>query len=300
MCFRRVFATAWLLAGLAACQPVPQPFSHTATGNGASLDLPDSGGIVVLELADAPPATAAAMADAMVAALARRNVPAGSGSGNSLSHFLQGSVEDDGRNAAIVWTLYDPQGSVVDSLRQSIEGTPVDAWARAEPQLMERLADAVAAQVAALVQTTAPQENPLPALHVAEVAGAPGAGNRQLGNALRRQLAALGLTVVDTPGALDLTVRGTVTVSPPTGGQQQTTLDWRVVDAEQTEVGKIVQSNPVAAGSLDGSWGDIAGIAARGAAEGIAALVRQVDWRSRETAASTPADRNTNGADGRR
>ena len=84
-----------LLIGLAgaACQPVPQPFSHTETGSTATFDLPDSGGIVVLEPAAAPPATAAALAEAMADALAERNVPAATGTGNSRSHFLQSGID---------------------------------------------------------------------------------------------------------------------------------------------------------------------------------------------------------------
>lgn len=291
-------ATALLAASLAACQPVPQPFSHVETGSGVPLELPDSGGIVVLEPAAAPPATAAALAEAMAASLAALNVPAGTGSGNSQSHFLQGSVEDDGRNAAILWTLYDPQGTIVDTVRQSIEGTPVDAWARAEPALMRRLADAAAPQIAALVQDAVPDENLQPALVIGGVTGASDAGNRQLGTALRRHLAAFGQKIAETPGPQAVSVVGTVTVDPPAGGQQRVTLLWRVVDAAGVEVGRISQANPVPAGSLDGTWGNIADFAAQAAAEGIAALVRRIDWRSRDAAgpAVRPADADATGA----
>lgn len=300
MCSRTLFLAACFAAGLTACQPVPQPFSHTETGDSAALDLPDSGGIVVLKLADAPPATAAALAEAMAAALAERNIPAGTGNGNSRSYFLQGDVEDDGRDAAIVWTLHDPQGAIVDTVRQSIEGTPVEPWAQAEPGLMHRLARQVATQIAALVQISAPNENVLPAVFIAEVTGAPGTGNRQLANAVRRHLRALGLDVVEAGTENHVTVRGTVTVAPPSAGQQQATLDWRVVDSGQLEVGKIVQSNPVAAGSLDDSWGAIADIAARAAAEGIDALIRQVDWRTRDPAPAAPESGSAERANGRR
>lgn len=278
----RLFLLA-LAALLAACQPVPQPFSHVETGDSVLLDLPDSGGIVVLELADAPPAAATGLANAMATALARRNVPAGTGSGNSRSHFLQGSIEDDGRDAAIVWTLQDPHGEIVETMRQSIEGTPIEPWANGDPALMERLAERAAPQIAALVQGRVPVENVLPGVRILPVAGAPGAGNRQLAYALRRHLAAFGHEIVEDAGQQDIVVRGTVAVSPPSNGRQQATLDWRVLDHEGKEVGKIMQSNPVAAGSLDGSWGEIADIAARGAAEGIDALIRRIDWRQRET-----------------
>lgn len=275
-----------LTIGLAACQPIPQPFSHVETGDTATLDLPDSGGIVVLDVAEAPPATASALAHAMAHALANRNVPAGTGSGNSQSHFLQGNVEDDGHDAAIVWTLYDPQGDIVDTLRQSIEGTPVAAWARADPSLMRRLAEQVAPQIAGFVQRAVPRENVLPGVAIAPVHGAPGSGNRQLRSALRRHLTALGQHIVDSAGPHDVTVNGTVTVDPPQNGRQRAALDWRVVDAAGVEVGKIAQANPVVAGSLDGDWGGIADVAAQAAAQGIDALVRQVDWQRHKQAAS--------------
>jgi hypothetical protein len=272
-----------LLCGMVACQPVPQPFSHVETGRTAPLDLPDSAGIVVLDVADAPPSTSAALSRAMAAALAERNVPATTRSGNRQSHFLQGAIEDDGRDAAIVWSLYDADGDLVDSVRQSIEGTPVDAWARADAALMANLAKQSAPHIAALVQSGVPVENTTPALFVADVSGAPGQGNQQLQSALRRHLSAAGLVLSAHPTADTLTVTGTVEVGPVTGDRQQATLEWRVIDGKQVEVGKIRQSNPVAAGSLDGSWGQVADIAAQGAAEGINNLVRRIDWIDRDS-----------------
>jgi hypothetical protein len=271
-----------LLIGLAgtACQPVPQPFSHTETGSMAPLDLPDSGGIVVFETAAAPAATATALAEAMAKALADRNVPAATGTGNSQSHFLQSGIEDDGQNAAIVWSLYDPAGALTGTVRQSIEGTPIDSWVQADPALMTRLAVEVAPQIAALVQGSVPDENTLPALRVAEISGAPGRGNQQLRFALERHLAAFGQRLTAQTGPQVLNVTGTVTVDPPSEGQQRATLDWRVIDANGVEVGKIVQSNPVTAGSLDGSWGNVADFAAQEAAAGINDLVRRINWRA--------------------
>lgn len=282
-CKPLVFA-ALLCGGLTACQPIPQPFSHAETGRTVPLDLPDSGGIVVLEIADAPPATATALARAVATALGESNVPASTGTGNRRSHFLQGSVEDNGRAAAIVWTLYDARGKPVDTLRQSIEGISVPAWASAEQALMTRLAHRIAPKIAALVQNAAPAENTVPPLYVADVSGAPGLGNRQLRGALRRHLADTGLAVTDTTGSRHLTVSGEVNVGPVSGDRQQATLDWRVLDPDGVEVGRISQSNPVAAGSLDASWGRIADIVARGAADGIADLVRSVDWTDRYVA----------------
>ncbi len=274
---------------MVACQPVPQPFSHTETGRTATLDLPDSGGIVVLEVAEVPALTSKALAQAMAAALAERNIPAGTGSGNRKSHFLQGGMVGDGHNGAIVWTLYDPRGEIVDTVRQSIEGLPLAEWVGAEPNLMRRLARQAAPGIAALIQGAAPNENLIPTLYVAEVTGAPGLGNRQLRNALRRHLGTAGLHLSGEPGTDSLTIVGSVSVGPASGGRQQATLEWRVLDNRNVEVGKIAQSNPVAAGSLNGSWGAIAGIAAQGAAEGINALVRRVDWNGATATDPGPA-----------
>ena len=67
MRFRTLIPVLLASAGLVACQPVPQPFSHTETGNRAVFELPDSGGIVVLAVADAPEVTSMALARAMAA-----------------------------------------------------------------------------------------------------------------------------------------------------------------------------------------------------------------------------------------
>lgn len=288
MRFRQFFPIALLVASLSACQPLPQPFSHTETGRTAPLDLPDSGGIVVLEVAEAPPATSAALAQAMAEALAERNVPAGTGTGNRNSHFLQGSVEKDGRNTVIVWTLYNPQGDIVKSVRKSLRGVPVNQWSEAQPELMTRIAREAAPAIAGLLQGISPDENIIPPLYVAEVTGAPGLGNRQLRGAVRRHLDAAGLEIANTPGSNRLTVVGLVTVSPATRGQQMATLEWRVIDEENAEVGKISQSNPIAEGSLDGSWGPVADFAGQGAAQGVNALVRRIKWRTDKAVKAEP------------
>lgn len=272
-----------------ACQPVLQPFSHTETGETAPLDLPDSGGVVLLGVKHAPPVVSNGLTMALVEALAARDIPAFTTSGNRRSHYLEGLVLDDGRDAAIVWTLRDPEQNIVDTLRQPIEGTPVADWSSGSAALMRRLAEETAPRVAAFVQSGAAAENVVPPLYVAEVTGAPGSGNRQLRNALRRHLGTAGLTLADGPSG-GLTVFGTVSVGPPDAGQQMANLEWRVVDAANAEVGKIAQSNPVVAGSLDGSWGALADAAAQGAAQGITALVRSIDWAGAKIGAAVPAN----------
>ncbi|MEK9662216.1 MAG: hypothetical protein VW644_10860, partial [Alphaproteobacteria bacterium] len=82
--------------------------------------------------------------------------------------------------------------------------------------------------------------------------------------------------------------------------RQQASLDWRVIANDGVEIGKITQSNPVAAGSLDGSWGEIADIAAQGAAQGIDALIRKIDWRRRGIVRTTGETRGLPPQTGRR
>ena len=104
---------------------------------------------------------------------------------------------------------------------------------------------------------------------IAEVAGAPGNGNRLLGEALRQVLRARDQEVTDDPRQARFLVRGLVVMSEPKDGKQEARIVWSVEDVEGNALGSAEQRNEVAAGALDENWGDTALNVAMGAVVGI-------------------------------
>ena len=271
---RTIYGLALLL--LAACQPLPQPFSHDGAPDNALLKLPDHVGVVVLPVAEAPPATAQALAQAMVSALQAANVPATNNGGARASRFLHGRVEDDGRDARLIWELFAADGTPIGEFRHSIEGTSLADWRDAEPALMQNLAWIGAGPIAALLQPQAIQ--PPLALHLtgATVSGAPGLGDTQLQRAILAALEARGVRIgVPAYPGPNITLQGTVQLTPAEGGVQQVRITWKILAADGTEHGTVAQQNEVPAGSLNSSWAAVAPLIAVAAAPGIIEVLSQ-------------------------
>lgn len=267
-----------LAFALAACQPVPRPFEGFAPPERELLALPDRGGIVVLPVAEAPPAAAEGLAHALAAALRDVDVPAVTEGGNRESAFLQGSVIDLGHDAHIVWELFASDGRPIGQVEQMIEGTPIAEWAAGDAELMAALAERGAGPIAGLIQGEVVVEAAAPRVALAPVVGAPGDGNLALTAAMRAALARE-IEVV-TGDATALRIAGRVQVGAAEDGLQPVAITWSVLDASGAEVGQVSQSNSVPAGSLDGAWGEVAVFVADWAAAGILDLLQEARMRA--------------------
>jgi hypothetical protein len=111
-----------------------------------------------------------------------------------------------------------------------------------------------------------------PAFLIRNVEGAPGDGNRALETAIIAALRGKDLTVTEDPRQAGYEVFGKVDVGPAVNGRQRARITWAVNTMGGQEVGKAVQENVVAAGSLDGSWGQVAVLVSSAAANGIQQL----------------------------
>ncbi len=272
----RRFPVVGFILLAAGCQPLPQPFAHNGQIDNGLLDLPDHPGIVVLPVSDSPETTGIALAEAVAAALREANVPASTKGGNKLSAFLQGRVEDDGRNAQIVWELFDANGAFVGSSVQPIDGTPMDAWQAAEPALMADLGAGVSEKIAVMVQSDQPVERIGQRVAPPVVAGAPGDGDRSLATAMRQALASGGADVLaETPGLPSVSAE--ISLIPAGVGEEEVRINWVVEDATGFEVGVVAQSNVVPRGSLDGQWDGIAQAVAGAAAPAILELLERAE-----------------------
>ncbi|MGB0084869.1 MAG: hypothetical protein WBP94_05790 [Rhodomicrobiaceae bacterium] len=126
-------------------------------------------------------------------------------------------------------------------------------------------------------QTTATAEPAGPAAVVVQpVTGAPGDGQTSLTDAMRRHLEAAGVKVASGSAPNAYTVKGSVQLGTADSGQQPITIRWLVVDPSGKTMEKaVVQRNKVPEGSLDGTWGQIADLAAGEAAKSVAKLLKQ-------------------------
>lgn len=263
---------------LTACQPVPRPFESGRESPNELLQLSDSSGVTVLPVADAPPATAEQLALEMAAALIERNVPAFVTGGNRSSMLLSGEVVDPGRDAKIVWTLFDPTGEELTRLDQVIEGTPIDLWAAADPALLARLADEAAPAIAVFIQGEAVSEVLVPPIFVGAVSGDEDVDTVRLETALRQALRQQGARLATLPSPETLVASATVEITPLPNARSEVTISWAIRDPYGTEIGKIDQASPFPRDVLATEWGSISRQAGVAAAAGIVELVSQIDW----------------------
>lgn len=284
---------AALAAGilLAACGQLPRPFQPEDKSGNALLNLRDGAGIVVQPIAGAPTAGGQILAEALVARLRDRDIPAGTENGNLGSRHLMGRAAvrplPGGREEILLyWEMREPDGGRTGILTQRREQA-AGAWAAGAPALLETLAEALAPEVAALVQDPALASSPrvkaaaIPGfpgarLVVLQIPGAPGDAAHSLPSALEAALQAAKLPVAERIGDNDLLILGDVAVGPKDGGLQTVAIRWSLVSArDDRELGEIAQQNVVPAGSLDGPWGPVADEVARAAASGLLDLLGQ-------------------------
>jgi hypothetical protein len=279
-----------LLIVLTACQPVPRVFERAPGSENGLLRLSDSRGILVRPVVDAPAATSDGLASEMVEALIEHDVPAFRSSRNRSSMILTGTVVDPGRDAHIAWVLYGPQGEEVGRYEQSIEGTPIEPWALADPALMESFAADAAPQIAAYIQDDVKAEVVTPAIYVGSVSGAPANGGTRLQAALRQGLRRLGARVATAPSDETLIATAEVRVIPIPDDRLEVAIAWAVSDPFGAEIGKIDQASPFAKSVVENSWGELAREAGLAAAAGMVNLVSRIDWRDGFVAPGTGED----------
>ena len=274
---RRAALLALLLA--AACQPLPQPFAEDAPPPGAPImTLKDSAGIVVQPIRGAAAPVDARLAEAMADALRNADVPASTQASNRGSYILSGKADErplagDRARIALHWTLRGPDGSDAGTYDQTGEAS-VTRWHEGDATLLKELVGAAAPAVAEMLQEEgAVGVDSEQRVAVQPVAGAPGDGPRSLARAMEVALRQANVSVADTTAGKHFTLSGTVAMAPPVEGKQKVTVSWTLLDPDGGQVGQVKQENAIAAGSLDGHWGDVAYAVAKSAADGIAALL---------------------------
>jgi hypothetical protein len=110
---------------------------------------------------------------------------------------------------------------------------------------------------------------------VSSISGAPGDGSTALSGAIQRELGKSGVALTNAAGAQTYKVEGKVVMGQSKDGKQPIQIDWNVIDPAGKKLGTVSQKNEVPQGSLDGTWGKTADLAAAAAAQGIVKLLPQ-------------------------
>ena len=207
----------------------------------------------------------------------------------------------------IVQAIADKTAAQITTWHQGVSGTPVasnaassvtpgnSAATTAATQAVAAAGQAPAAAIAKNAVATAPApaattaaltpaatttattgsiESPGPSITtVPLVTGAPGDGSRSLTTAIQRELTKNGVALTDAPAGPAYKVEGKVVMGQGKDGKQPIQIDWNVLDPKGKKLGTVSQKNEVPQGSLDGTWGKTADVAAAAAAQGIVKLL---------------------------
>jgi hypothetical protein len=266
-----------LFLALAGCQPLPQPFAEDAPPPDAPImTLKDSAGIVVQPIEGGPAPLAEAMADA----LRNADVPASTQNSNRGSYVLAGTAEvrplsGDHARITLHWELREPGGGEAGTYDQATESSAA-RWRAGDATLLKELVAAAAPAIAEMLQEEgAVGVDTEQRVAVQPVTGAPGDGARSLARAMELALRQASISVAEgaAPAGKHFTVAGKVTMAPAAEGKQKVTVSWTLLGPDGSQIGQVNQENAIAAGSLDGHWGDVAYAVAKSAAGGIVALL---------------------------
>lgn len=262
---------------LAACVDLPRPFQGAP-------------GATAMRLAQPPPARIAVTpgntadltlyAQAVATALQEQEVPAVAETPRPGDWRLQLSTEQHGGSIILTFSLIDPSGK--EQGQEQAAPIPSDAWRQARSDTLKRVAAEAAPRIATLlarVEAARRQSDPRSLTNrpgrtaVTEVTGAPGDGNSVLARLMRDKLSERGQVIQESTIGVDFTVKAVVTETPVDPKTRRIEIVWRVTNARNEELGKIVQTNDIPAGTLDRYWGDVAVIVTEEASAAIRDMI---------------------------
>ena len=269
---------------LSACQPPPRPFATAHKGDFSATQLGPRAGLIVAPVTgDIPERVGVALAEAMAAALRRREVTAGTAPGHRRSHHLRGeAVRLSDQRLAMTWRLFTPEDGETLTVAQESE-ISAQAWQRGEAGLLARLAskgaDAVDHQLRRRERGQG-RRIALAPVTMGPVDGVPGLGGRKLAAAMATALADAGVPLTDEPSDDGFILLGSMYFRPSGPGLRpelrleiRIEMVWHLIRPDGREFGKVAQANTVPKGQLTGDWRHLARAIARAGAPGVRNLL---------------------------
>ncbi len=273
---------------LSACQPPPRPFAAAHKGDFSAIQLGPRAGLIVAPVTgDIPKRVGVALAEAMAAALRRREVTAGTAPGHRRSHHLRGeAVRLSDQRLAMTWRLFTPEDGETLTVAQEAE-ISAQAWQRGEAGLLARLAskgaDAVDHQLRRRERGQG-RRIALAPVTMGPVDGVPGLGGRKLAAAMATALADAGVPLADEPSDDGFILLGSMYFRPSGPGLRsglrpelrpeiRIEMVWHLIRPDGREFGKVAQANTVPKGQLTGDWRHLARAIARAGAPGVRNLL---------------------------
>lgn len=266
---------AALLLGLllAACGNLPRPFQpDDKSVENPLLVLGDRAGIIVMPIAGVDNDDEShAFSEALAAALRAVDVNAHTGAGNRASPVISSFLErKPGEGAVLILWLSEPGRGDIGTFEANVVEREIMTDSPRRKQVLERVAQAVAAQVnpgaVAVPMGTPP-------VFIARVSGLPGSAGAPLERALDFALRRAKAEIADRPTERSLTVTGVVAFRDLPKDQVALEVNWRVIGADGAEIGTLQQKNDVPAQALQRAWPEISSAIADSAAEGIMEIV---------------------------
>jgi hypothetical protein len=294
----------FLLAPLAACGDLPQPFRGRPGQQAAQLAQPPAVRIAVPRPTQAllPDDGAEALAEALADALLAAEIPAAATDPLPLDWRLAVQARREGQDIVPRFALTDAD----DTPLGTVTGQPVPlrAWAEGQAEALRAAAREAApglARIVARVEAARKASDPAalaggpPRLRFIPVRGAPGDGNTALTARMRAFLTNRGFLVQEEGEGAAYAVEGVVAVvQGATPAVQRVEVQWIVSRRDGFELGRVLQLNEVPRGSLDGLWGDVAYVVADEASGGVRDVIRNaggvpVPPAQEQAAAAPPA-----------
>ncbi len=280
----RLLAVA-LIVALAACGALPRPFQrdHKAAANPLVEQARESDVEVAAVTGTAGP-MGKLLAEAVAKGLRDKDIAARALSLSSSSHVLSGRAEinrdrpDLPYVVLIHWRLADRRGNEKGTFTQGVEGQRWE-WDYGAPNILSAVGKDAATRVAKLVLgdryvgINVENHQVRQGFWIGGITGAPGDGNESLARGIRIALGGAGYAVTTVPDKANHHLSATVTLSPAERGAQVVNIAWAVKTPDGRILGHARQANAVAAGSLDGAWGQTAAYAAAAAIDGIQGVI---------------------------
>jgi hypothetical protein len=251
-------ACAWALA---ACGQLPRPFQpeDKPLPDIAEAEVEARAGVFVAPL---PGEDSERLTGALVAALQAADVAASRHARNRASHRISARL---GESGSLRWSLVAPGGETLLAFNEAPGAESIGRVAQMFALFLNP-------------EPPPPPEQARPALAVPPVDGAPGDGRLALALAMRQALAAEGFPTDHAVVEAAYLVLGSVHVEKVanSAAEERVSVDWTVLGPDGARLGTVSQSNQVAAGTLDGTWGAVARVVAQNGAQGVVALLARL------------------------